>query len=187
MGYGTSTSLRLRIPGNGKSASTRPRMHRLGGSQRPMGRTPAQRWGKWLLFTDSPCVAAFRHTRPFSNFGRVGSPTVRLGESILCPDCPHLCRTPRSTCVLFAFEIRLARGSPLGRAQVLRGSSSSCATRSACVSAGTAQRATIRGQRSMGGAPTIAGLRATIWRSSLRCRRRPQLSPRQATRGRHSR
>ena len=50
-------------------------------------------------------------------------------------------------------------GSPLRRAQVLRGSWFSFATRSACVSAGTAQRATMRGHRSMGGALISAGLR----------------------------
>jgi len=55
-------------------------------------------------------------------------------------------------------------GSPLGRAQVLRGSWSSFATRSACVSAGTAQRATMRGHSSIGGAPTSVGLWVTIWR-----------------------
>jgi hypothetical protein len=81
----------------------------------------------------------------------------------------------------------LPKSARYAAAQVLRGSSSSFATRSAWVSAGRAQRATIRGHRSMGGAPTVAGLRVTIWRSSLRCCRRPQPSARQATRGWHSR
>jgi hypothetical protein len=78
-----------------------------GGSRRSMGRTPAQRWGKWLPFTDSPCVAAFRHTRPISNFGRVGSGSTGLAllpalqesssKRTTSRQCDHVGRSRRKT------------------------------------------------------------------------------------------
>jgi len=87
-----------------------------------------------------------------------------------------------------ALEIRLARGarrseglrSREGRHPASRPEAPACPR-------GTAQRATMRGHRSMGGAPTSVGLRVTIWRSSFRRWRSPQLRARHARRGRHSR
>jgi hypothetical protein len=70
-----------------------------------------------------------------------------------------------------ALENRLARRLG-GRSSGLARGMVQLATRSACASVGTAQRATIRGHRSMGGALTSVGLRVTIWRSSFMCCRR---------------